>query len=96
MVYHIWLRRNASTNQGRLFSKEAMVKMIKWEVKNRVESFTGQLKADWKTYKGCMAQGNFDYINSYYGDSDCKDSKEGGLGLDFFLMNDISVFDVMR
>ena len=44
-------------------------------------AFIGQLKEDWKTYKGCMAQGNFDYINSYYGDSDCKDSKEGGLGL---------------
>ena len=44
-------------------------------------AFTGQLKEGWKTYKGCMAQGNSDYINSYYGDSDCKDSKEGGLRL---------------
>ena len=44
-------------------------------------AFTGQLKEDWKTYKGCMAQGNSDYINSYYGDFVFKDSKEGGLGL---------------
>ena len=36
-VYHIWLRRNASIHQGRLFSEEAVVKMNRWEVKNRVE-----------------------------------------------------------
>ena len=36
-VYHIWFQRNASIHQGRLLSEEAMVRMIRWEVKNRVE-----------------------------------------------------------
>ena len=36
-VYHIWLQRNANIHQGRLPSEEAMVKIIRWEVKNRVE-----------------------------------------------------------
>ena len=34
---HIWLQMNASIHQGRLPSEEAMVRMIRWEVKNRVE-----------------------------------------------------------
>ena len=34
---HIWLQRNASIHQGRLPSEEAKVKMIRWEVKIRVE-----------------------------------------------------------
>ena len=37
IVYHIRLQRNASIHQGRLPSEEAMVKMIIWEVKIRVE-----------------------------------------------------------
>ena len=36
-VCHIWLQRNASIHQGRLPSEEAMVKMIRWEVKSKVE-----------------------------------------------------------
>ena len=36
-MYYIWLQRNASIHQGRLPFKEAMVKIIRWEVKNRVE-----------------------------------------------------------
>ena len=36
-VYHIWFQRNASIHQGRLPSEEAMVRMIRLEVKNRVE-----------------------------------------------------------
>ena len=39
LVYCVlyWLQRNASIHQGRLSSEEAMVKIIQWEVKNRVE-----------------------------------------------------------
>ena len=36
-VCHIWLQRNASIHQGRRPSEEAMVKMIRREVKIRVE-----------------------------------------------------------
>ena len=36
-VYHIWIQRNASIHQGRLFFEEVVVKMNRWEVKNRVE-----------------------------------------------------------
>ena len=36
-MYHIGLQRNASIHQGRLLSDEAMVKIIRWEVKNKVE-----------------------------------------------------------
>ena len=36
-MYYIWLQRNASIHQGRLPFEEAMVKVIRWEVKNRVE-----------------------------------------------------------
>ena len=36
-MYYIWLQRNASIHQGRLPFKEAMVKVIRWEVNNRVE-----------------------------------------------------------
>ena len=35
---HIWLQRNAIIHQGRVLSEEAMVKMIRWEVKVIAES----------------------------------------------------------
>ena len=59
MVYHIWLQRNASIHQGRLFFEEVMVKMIKWEVKNNVEcnSYYNSIQNIWGYFMFCIING---------------------------------------